>query len=86
MRSSATRILSLVLMAVWVCAAAAALAAPGLAAPEAELSLLSPPNGMFDALQRDMLMLKDRLEVVVAAIPQLPGNRSVAVAAPNQAI
>ena len=31
-----------------------------------------PPDGMFDALQRDMLMLKDRLAVVLSAIPQLP--------------
>ncbi len=74
MRNSAARVLVLVAAAIWLCAASAALAAPELAASElaAETSPLSPPDGMFDALQRDMLMLKERLAEVLVAIPQLP--------------
>ena len=33
---------------------------------------LSAANGIFDILQRDMLVLKDRLGVMLSAIPQLP--------------
>ncbi len=68
MRNSAARVLTLVATAIWLCAAAAALAATEGAAPEltAEPSPLSPPNGMFNTLQRDMLMLKERLADVVA--------------------
>jgi moderate conductance mechanosensitive channel len=70
MRNGAARVLSLVANAVWLGVASAALAAPELSA--AEPSPLSPPNGMFDALQRDMLMLQERLAEVLAAMPQLP--------------
>jgi moderate conductance mechanosensitive channel len=68
MRNRSARVLSLVVTAVWLCAASAALAAPEL---DAESAPLAPPNGMFNALQRDMLMLQERLAEVLGAIPQL---------------
>ncbi len=78
MRNSAARVLSLVATAIWLWGATAALAAPQwrrrAGGPElaAEPSPLSPPDGIFDALQRQMLMLKERLAEVLAAVPQLP--------------
>src|SRR4051794_18781047 len=69
MRNNAARVLPLVAAAVWLCTASAALGAPELAS---EPTPLSPPDGIFNALQREMLVLKERLAVVLAAIPQLP--------------
>ena len=56
MRNGAIRVPSLVVIAIWLGAIAPALAAPELAS---DPSSLSAADGIFDALQRDMLMLKD---------------------------
>ena len=69
MRNGAIRVPSLVAIAIWLGAIAPALAAPELAS---DPSSLSAADGIFDALQRDMLMMKDRLGVVLSAVPQLP--------------
>ena len=65
MRNGVVRVLPFVAIAVCLCAASAALAAPETDPPAAA-------NGIFGILQRDMLVLKDRLGVMLSAIPQLP--------------
>jgi moderate conductance mechanosensitive channel len=64
MRNGADRVLPLAVAAsLW--AASAALAAPETSPPPT-------PDGMFDALQRDMLVLKNRLAEMLSTVPQLP--------------
>jgi moderate conductance mechanosensitive channel len=64
MQSGVSRFLSFVVIAcVW--GAATALGA-------SETSSASSPHGMFDALQRDMLVLKSRLGLMLSALPNLP--------------
>ena len=53
----------------WLGAIALALAAPELAS---DPSSLSAADGIFDALQRDMLVLKNRLALMLSAVPNLP--------------
>ena len=65
MRNGVVRVLPFVAIAACLCAASAALAAPETDPPAAA-------NGIFSILQRDMLVLKDRLGVMLSAIPQLP--------------
>ena len=65
MRSNAARVLLFVVMAAVLCAATAALAAP-------EASPSPGPEGIFDAVQRNMLVMKDRLGVMLSALPDLP--------------
>src|SRR5690349_19319373 len=69
MRNGAIRIPSLVATAIWLCTVTPALAA---SEPASEPSPLSAENGMFDALQRDMLVVKERLAEVLSAVWQLP--------------
>src|SRR3954447_15387738 len=69
MRNGAIRVPSLVAIAIWLGAIAPALAAPQLAS---DPSSLSAADRVIDALQRDMLIMKDRLAVVLSAVPQLP--------------
>ena len=83
MRNGAVRVLSLVAIAVWLCAAARG---SGRARAGSRAISVVPANGMFDALQRDMLMMKDRLAVVLSADPAIAGDRSVSVAAPDKAV
>jgi hypothetical protein len=64
MRNGADRGLPLA-VAAFLWAASAALAAPETSPPSA-------PDGMFDALQRDMLVLKNRLAEMLSTVPQLP--------------
>ena len=63
MRNGAFRVVP-VMTAAFLCAASAALAA--------EISPPPAPGGIFDTLQRDMLVMKDRLGVMLSAIPELP--------------
>ena len=65
MRNGMVRVLPFIAIAVCLCAASAALAAPETDPP-------AVANGIFGILQRDMLVLKDRLGVMLSAIPQLP--------------
>jgi len=65
MRNGAARVPLLVAAIIWLCAVVPALAA-------SEPSPLSAENGIFDALQRDMLVLKERLAEVLSAVLQLP--------------
>src|SRR5689334_12636903 len=65
MRNGTVRILLFIMIAALLCAATAALAA-------AESPSSSAPDGIFDALQRDMLVMKDRLAVMLSALPDLP--------------
>src|SRR6476620_2672043 len=65
MRNGMVRVLPFIAIAVCLCAASAALAAPETDAP-------AVANGIFGILQRDMLVLQDRLGVMLSAIPQLP--------------
>ena len=65
MRNGAVRVPLLVAAIIWLCAVVPALAA-------SEPSPLSAENGIFDALQRDMLVLKERLAEVLSAVLQLP--------------
>src|SRR4051812_14303281 len=65
MRNGATRILSLIVAGALLCVAAAALAAPESSPP-------SGPEGIFDAVQRDMLVMKNRLGVMLSALSDLP--------------
>jgi len=64
MQNSVAKVLALTVIAC-VCGAATALGA-------AETSPVVGSNGMFDALQRDMLVLKSRLSLMFSALPDLP--------------
>src|SRR3954454_5639511 len=65
MRNGIVRVLPFIAIAVCLCATST-----GLAAPETDSPAVA--NGIFGILQRDMLVLKDRLGVMLSAIPQLP--------------
>ena len=76
MQNGVAKILSLAVIACLL-GSAAALAAPEASTPVAD--------GMFDALQRDMLVLKNRLGLMISAIPRCAGDRPVSRSAPHKA-
>lgn len=65
MRNGAARVLPFLVIVAWLFAAWAALA-------QTDASPAPVPDGSFDALQRTMLVLKNRLAELFATIPQLP--------------